>query len=866
MKRLYNLTLTLIAFVLLGLFSAQELYAQSAPNLAQTPNIVGGETVTPGTYPWQAALVAGGEQFCGGSLITPDWVLTAAHCIEGQSSLQVMLGAHTLSNNNESSRQVIDVSEIIAYPMYSTDTLDGDIALLKLSKPATLNDRVQTISLLQNEAAAGTPATVTGWGAIGENDETSDTLREVIVPLVSRTMCNRAYQGDITNNMICAGTGQADKDSCYGDSGGPLVVSDGGDGWLQAGVVSWGDGCAVKDSYGVYTNVTQFTDWVQGHLSGNTPPTTPTPPTDDTDEDTGDDADNDDADNNDESDNDPDEDTSDEFEFVDWYEIAAQTIGIDVDALFTELDAGRSIADVATDNNVDAQTIIDALQSAEEAFIQELLADEAITQEEADGWLAELSATLDEFVNEQMGSDVGDGPELPEDVDYVDWFELAAQTIGIDVDSLWDELEKDQSIADVANTNGVDPQSIIDALVAVESTFIQQLLDSDYITQEESDEWTAMLPEEADSFVNDALVYDLDETGDDTIFDEGEEGEQCDAEHEDADKPEDEDVAGESEDQDETGDENSDKPEVQDAGDEGDQEDIGNSADEPEDEEESGDTLDEIDDSESDDSEIDDGEDALWVDWFEVAARTLNMDIEELFDALDQGQSIAEIAVSNNVDNQTIVDAIVSEEQAMIEKGVTDGFFSQKEADEWLADLPEIAAHFVKDSNGCTDVEMIEGVDWFDVAAQTIGIDEESFWSAIDQGQTVAEIAQANGADSQAVIGAIIQAETEMVNQEVASGLVSQADADEWLAELDTFVAEFVDMGFMDEGMDDEMDDEMEEDMDETVENGDGRTTGQSIPNTIKGASMTLGLHKNVQAKTPTAFQDNFIYLPAVMK
>lgn len=644
--------------------------------------------------------------------------------------------------------------------------------------------------------------------------------------------------------MICAGTADGDKDSCYGDSGGPLVVSDGGDGWLQAGVVSWGAGCALKGSYGVYTNIPQFTDWVQDYLNGDEPKPTPqpTPVIDDGDTD---DGDTDDGDTDDEEINDEElEGEGDEIAFVDWVEIAAQTIGIDVETVDSLLMEGKTIADIAKANNVDVQNVIDALQSAEDAFIQQLTDEGAITEDEAAEWMAELPAMLDEFVNQPITFEDDEWDEFPEDAEFVDWFDVAAQTIGMDVDTLFEQVDQGQSIADVATANDADPQTIIDALVAAETEFIQTLLTDETITQEEADEWTAATPDDAASFVNETFEFDEE------IFTEGEEGEHCDDEHGD----------------DEHGDADEDESDESDSGD------ASYDDDGYELENEYYDGDDDLDDSDegnlegsSDDDDFDD--EMEWVDWFEVAARTLNMDADQLFEALDQGQSIAEIATANNVDDQAIVDAIVSAEQAMIEQGIADGLFPQDEADEWLAELPEVATHFIEDAEGCTDADMIEGVDWFMVAAQTIGLDEETFWNAVEQGLSIAEVATANGSDSQSVIDAIVQAETDLINQEVASDLISQDDGDEWLVELSDFVTDFVEMGFMDDA---EFDDKAELDgaSGEKSNNSEGGMVAiqSASPTTIQAASMTLVLQKNARAKTPATFPDNFIYLPMVMK
>jgi len=894
MQQLYKYSIVLLILTILGLSSTDQLYAQKISNRTFAPDgvsIVGGEKADPGEYPWQVALMEYGEQYCGGTLIAPDWVLTAAHCVEYGAD-QVMLGAHQL-DKEESTHQIIDVSQIVVHPDYDTYTIDSDIALLKLAQPATLNDRVQTIDLLQNQAEAGTLSTIIGWGTTSEMGSPSSVLREVSVPLVSHAMCDRVYEGEITENMICAGQAMGGKDSCYGDSGGPLMVSDGGDGWLQAGIVSWGEGCALMGSYGVYTNVPQFLDWIQSYLDRST-------------------------------------------KYVDsyWYEVAAQVMGLDMSIFQSELDSGQSIADIASANSIDLQSIIDAIQAAEEASIQQLLADGTIIQQEADDWIAVLPELMDIFVNQTLYNDDWWGG-FPDDLDYVDWDQVAVDTIGTDWATYLDQWFAGQSIANIAIENGVDPQAIIDAIAAAEMDLIQQDVEVGYLTQEEADEWLDILLENVDKFVYKiyinwdmiaaqtigididtfyemwwardmsiaeiALEYDVEPqsvtdaiiaaevdaiqqmiaTGyettqeetdawiaslaevlpyylDDSLFyDEyWEDIEEMDDATSDSDEADDEAPSDDSE----TGGE-SESSEVSGEG----------VPTEPNSEEENN-TLGGIgDDGSSDESdgdadnptETDSPGEASWVDWFEVAAQTLNMGIDPFFDAMDQGQSVAEIAANNGTDSKIVIDEILREEQEMIKQNVTDGLFSQKKAGEWLAELPEIVAHFVEDSAGCTNVGMIDGVDWFAVTIESIGVDREKFWITVDQGQNIAEIAQANGTDSQVVINAIVSAETKQVGKQIVDGLITQADAGEWLTDIDTFVAEFVNMQFTN--------DDSEVGAQEVGgSNAEAPAKDQSMPTaTIAAAGMTLDLYKNARTKTPAAFYTNSgsnIYLPMVMK
>lgn len=249
--------------------------ASSGAGATQAPDegrIVGGQPATPGEYPWQAMLLLSGNGFCGGSLIDQKWVLTAAHCVDGRSVEQVILGAHNLLQTGESTRQVITTRRAIIHPNYNRTTEDNDIALIELNTAAVLNTSVRVVPLAASADsslfAPGVLATVTGWGATREGGSLASVLQEVSVPIVSRQTCNQSYSGDITENMLCAGLAQGGKDSCQGDSGGPLIVPNGSN-WKLAGVVSWGNGCARPNFYGVYTVVANYSSWIQSYLGGS---------------------------------------------------------------------------------------------------------------------------------------------------------------------------------------------------------------------------------------------------------------------------------------------------------------------------------------------------------------------------------------------------------------------------------------------------------------------------------------------------------------------------------------------------------------------------------------------------------------------
>jgi len=229
--------------------------------------IVNGQETKPNEYPFFAGLVRKGTTliFCGGSLISYKWVLSASHCVTTAAQIQVVLGGHNM-DKPESSRQFIDVASIIKHE----NSFWNDIALLKLARSVTFNSQISPVCLPPKQftdALYKTNATVMGYGHTSHGGTGTRVLQDVQVKLMSYTDCKNfggSYQSRVTHNDICSYG--YDNDACQGDSGGPLVY-DKNDRLTLIGVVSWGVRCASVGRPGVFVKVENYLDWIHEKTS-----------------------------------------------------------------------------------------------------------------------------------------------------------------------------------------------------------------------------------------------------------------------------------------------------------------------------------------------------------------------------------------------------------------------------------------------------------------------------------------------------------------------------------------------------------------------------------------------------------------------
>ncbi|XP_023806242.1 transmembrane protease serine 3, partial [Oryzias latipes] len=231
--------------------------------------VVGGNLSLPGQFPWQASLHFRGEHMCGGSVISPLWIVTAAHCVYGFSNSSLWKVYVGLTEQPIHAAQSLAVRKIVYHARYRSRSLDYDIALMRLDQPLTFNGLVEPICLPNHgeDFQEDTKCWISGWGATEEDGESSVVLRAAVVPLISTRTCNQpeVYAGHISSWMICAGYLEGGVDSCQGDSGGPLACHD-PSAWKLVGATSWGEGCAARNRPGVYTRVTTALSWIRKQM------------------------------------------------------------------------------------------------------------------------------------------------------------------------------------------------------------------------------------------------------------------------------------------------------------------------------------------------------------------------------------------------------------------------------------------------------------------------------------------------------------------------------------------------------------------------------------------------------------------------
>uniref|UniRef100_A0A671RSB5 trypsin n=1 Tax=Sinocyclocheilus anshuiensis TaxID=1608454 RepID=A0A671RSB5_9TELE len=246
----------------------------------QVNRIYGGLKAIPGAHPWQVSVqvkpkgsIQEYRHICGGTLIKPCWVLTAAHCIDKKHDYRVILGGLNLIQKEQTDQTVLVEDTIIHEKFKETpDVVYNDIALLKLKATngecAKETQFVKAACLPKAPFADGTECRISGWGATETSEYGSVHLLDAQVLLISQEACssNKVYASLLDDGMFCAGYLKGGVDSCQGDSGGPLTCERNETHYIY-GIVSWGDNCGEKNKPGVYTRVLKYLDWINEKIS-----------------------------------------------------------------------------------------------------------------------------------------------------------------------------------------------------------------------------------------------------------------------------------------------------------------------------------------------------------------------------------------------------------------------------------------------------------------------------------------------------------------------------------------------------------------------------------------------------------------------
>ncbi|KAJ8926764.1 hypothetical protein NQ314_020882 [Rhamnusium bicolor] len=228
------------------------------------PRIINGQEVAPNSIPYQAYIILSGTTtlLCSGSLISPRYVLTVAHCLIGASSATVYLGAHDISEDDEPNRLVITTSHLIAHEEYEGSSITNDIGLIEFIEPVELGEHINVVSLPSRNGEVdyyvGLLGRVSGWGVFVEEGDTSPVLLAVNSTVISNRVCNN-YFGIVQDHQVCISGAQGGA-TCNGDSGGPLVVGN-----EQIGLISYGVRGCLRGYPSVSTRTDSFLDWIELH-------------------------------------------------------------------------------------------------------------------------------------------------------------------------------------------------------------------------------------------------------------------------------------------------------------------------------------------------------------------------------------------------------------------------------------------------------------------------------------------------------------------------------------------------------------------------------------------------------------------------